>query len=67
MEQLPIQLDPQSDAILKQKIAIPFVTTAPSGTPSYDGTRYIYKDGGALYWLYVYADGGWRRVQLTTV
>ena len=56
---LGIPLDPQDDRILEQKIAIPYVTTQPTGTPTSDGTRRIYFDS-SNYFLYVYANGAWR-------
>lgn len=60
---LGIPLDSQDDRILEQRIAIPYVTTQPTETPSSDGTRRIYFDG-TDYWLYIYANAGWRTEKL---
>lgn len=57
------QLDPQDTVILDQKIAIPYTTTIPTFTPSYNGYRIIYFDN-SNYFLYIYANGGWRFQQL---
>lgn len=52
-------LDPQTDQVLEQKIAIPYTTTQPTFTPRVNGVRRVYFDG-ADYWLYIYANGAWR-------
>src|SRR3990167_9728609 len=63
LQGFPIQLDPQTDTIIGQKIAIPLVYTEPSLAPRVNGTRFIYDDG-SVYWVYVYAGGAWRKTGL---
>lgn len=62
---IPVQLDPLSKVNFQNEASIPYTTTAPSGTPI-GRKEAIYFDA-TNYWLYVYANGAWRRVQLTTV
>ena len=57
--EVPLNYDPTSDTLFKKKINIPYTTTAPSGVPQ-DRREYIYFDG-ADYFLYIYANGAWRR------
>ena len=56
-------IDPQTDSVLEQRIAIPYTTTQPTFTPRVNGVRRIYNDG-TDYWLYVYANGAWRSQKL---
>ena len=53
------QLDPQTDQVLEQKKALPYVTTRPTMAPSVNGKEITLKEGSS-YYLVVYVDGDWR-------
>lgn len=56
------KLTPEQNSYFKRELAIPYVTTAPS-EDTFNGDRRVYFDGSD-YWLYVYANSGWRSVSL---
>ena len=60
---VPIQYDPSSEVLFKKKVSFPYTTTTPSGTP-FDRREAVFYNG-TNYFIYVYANGGWRYVQLT--
>ena len=62
MEVFRVGLTPHDDSILQHRIAIPYVTTAPSGTPRDNGTPRVFFDG-TDYHFRVYANGAWRTIQ----
>lgn len=55
---------PQTMSNLKQAINIPYTTSTPTYYATYNGTREFYFDG-TNYWLYVWANGVWKKVQLS--
>lgn len=55
---------PQTINNLQQQINIPYTTTVPTYSPTLNGVRVIYFDG-THYWLYLWANAGWRKIQLT--
>jgi hypothetical protein len=58
-----LQLPPQQLALLLQQIGIRYSTSAPTGTPNKETEIWVVKTGG-LYYIYAWADGAWRRVQI---
>lgn len=63
---IPPGLNPETSQVLEQFVAIPYTTTLPTDTPKVNGIRRIYFDA-TNYWLYVYANGGWRSQKLGIV
>lgn len=55
---------PLTVANLQQQINIPYTTGTPTYLAGFNGVRTIYFDG-SKYWLYVFANGAWKKVQLT--
>src|SRR3990167_322374 len=62
--QLPIILDPQTERLIRRLGHFAYVTTAPTWTPDDNGVPVVYFDG-TNYYLYIYANGGWRSVKVT--
>jgi hypothetical protein len=58
------QFDPQWFEILTQAIGIRYTETEPTHTPNKQIETWVYFDS-ADYWLYIWANGGWRKVMLT--
>src|SRR3990167_2760686 len=52
-------LDPLSTDKINQLVNIPYTTTLPNYSPTRNGVRVVYNDAND-YWLYIYANGGWR-------
>ena len=59
---IPFDLDPHSEDALQKKILIPYTETLPAYTAQ-EGARVVYFDQTS-YWLYIYANGGWRSQKL---
>ena len=57
-------LNPLFDKVIGSKINIHYTTIIPTYKPNENGVREIYFDS-TNYWLYIYANGAWRKVQLT--
>ena len=57
--------DPDVFKALQQIIGVRYTTTQPTHTPNKEVEIWIYKDGTPAYWIYVWVDGAWRKVQIT--
>jgi len=57
------QLDPQTLQILTQELGIRYTETEPTHTPNKPVEAWVYFDA-TDYWFYLWANGGWRKVEL---